>query len=136
MLNDVEYNDKSVNLAEQNDIMIPPFANTDGSSFKNNFCLIDLTNRYALCNQASYFTYDPEQLQSGNVIDIPGGVDVTKPFLGYREVFPMRVSSDGSTAHIIVKVTEFYPRLGKTHWKFYNNKSWTMWEDGNGNIEQ
>lgn len=135
MLNDVEYNDKSVNLAEQNDIMIPPFASENGNSFNNNFMLINYADRYDLCNQASYFSYDPSQLQSGSVKNIPPSVDTTKPFIGYREVFPKTVSSQGN-AHVIVKLTEFYPNLGKEHWRLFNHGSWTMWEDGNGNIEQ
>lgn len=135
MLNDVEYNDKSVNLAEQNDIMIPPFASENGDSFNNNFILINYADRYALCNQASYFSYSSEQLQSGNVTNIPPSVDKTQYFIGYREVFPKAVSPQGY-AHVIVKLTEFYPNLGKEHWIFFNNGSWNMWEDGNGNIEK
>ena len=112
------------------DVTTPPYASEDGTSFSNNFALVDLTNRDSLCNQPAYFGYSPEQLQSGNVIAIPTGTDVNQPFLGYREVFPLHVSSD-SNSHVMVKVTEFYPVPGREHYNFYNSTQWSGWRTTN-----
>lgn len=112
------------------DITTPPFASEDGSSFSDNFCLIDLQNHESLCNQPSYFSYTSQQLKSGSVLDIPNGVDINQSFSGYREVFPLRVSADNNS-HIVVKVTEFFPVMGREHYKAYNTNGWVDWKSVN-----
>lgn len=108
------------------DITTPPFASSDGSSFSDNFMLVSLSERENIRNYASYFSYTSEQLQSGEVKNFPTTIDTSQPFMGYREVFPMTVSS--SYAHIVVKITEFYPVLGREHYIFYNNTEWSSWK--------
>ena len=112
------------------DITTPPFTSETGDGFSNNFTLIDLANREALCNKPSYFSYSSQQLKSGSVIDMPTGVDVEQPFIGYREVFPLHVSSAGGS-HVMVKVTEFYPLAGREHYRFYNSNEWSSWRTVN-----
>ena len=118
--------DIGVSIPSKTDIMVKPYASEDGSSFSNNFLLVDLTSRDAICNQSSYFSYSSDQLKSGNVAAIPYGVNVNDAFVGYREVFTLHVSPD-SRSHVAVKVTEFYPTPGKVYWRFYNVNNWTNW---------
>ena len=118
--------DIGVSFPSKTDIMIKPYASENGDSFNNNFLLVDLTSRDSLCNQPAYFGYSSDQLKSGNVTGIPYGVNTNDSFMGYREVFTLHVSPD-SLSHVAIKVTEFYPTLGKVHWCFYNVNSWTNW---------
>lgn len=123
----IKANGTQKELRLMSDVTTPPFASETGTSFSDNFTLVDLTNRETLCNKPSYFSYSSDQLKSGNVVDIPTGIDVNQPFIGYREVFPLHVSPD-SNAHVVVKVTEYYPVLGREHYRFYNTNQWLAWK--------
>ncbi len=112
------------------DITTPPFASEDGSSFYYDFLSVDLTSREVIKNRPSYFNFDSDQLKSGTVTNYPTGTDVNQPFIGYREVFPAHVSLDGRS-HIVVKVTEFYPVLGREHYAFFNTTGWSAWKTVN-----
>ena len=109
------------------DVTTPPYASEDGSSFSNNFLLVNLTKKEDLCNMPAYFNYSSEQLKYGQVTELPTGTNLEQPFIGYREVFPVHVSPE-STSHVVVKVTEYYPVLGREHYRFYNVTGWSSWK--------
>lgn len=128
----IKANGAQKELRLMSDVTTPPFASEIGDSFSNNFMSIDLTNREALCNKPSYFSYSSEQLKSGDVSNFPTVVDTNQPFIGYREVFPLHVSSTGES-QVMVKITEFYPIVGREHYIFYNMSAWGSWRSVNGN---
>lgn len=112
------------------DITTPPFASEDGSSFNHDFLSVNLTTREISSNKPSYFNYNSEQLKSGTVTNYPTGIDTNQPFIGYREVFPAHVSPD-NRSHVVVKITEFYPVLGREHYAFFNTTAWSAWKTVN-----
>lgn len=114
------------------DITTPPYVSTDGSSFNHDFLQINLAIREDTCNKPSYFSYSSGQLQSGIVRNFPTVINVGDSFIGYREVYPLTVSPT-ERGHVCVKITEFYPVLGREHYQFFNATTWGDWRTVNGN---
>lgn len=48
-------------------------------------------------------------------------------FIGIREV-AYKSGSSASNAHILVKLTEMYPEVGRIHFSFLNYGNWTEWK--------
>lgn len=92
-----------------------------GNNFGKDFRHVDLSNKYADVNKNSYFSLPEDRSTWSNVPEtFPSG-----QVIGLREVI-WRNSS-----HIMVKITEMFPRQGVEYYSFYNKVAWTAWIERN-----
>lgn len=91
------------------------FINATGAGFGNDFCNINLSNKYASIHKTCAF-----YLPAANFVNTPPGVPTNMS--GIREVYWV----DSNT--VLVKLTEIHPDTGRCFYNAYIKNNWTGWK--------
>lgn len=93
--------------------------NISVGNFNKDFLGVNLQNKYADLNKRSYFVVHENDV---GWLSYPPTMPTGTTVIGMREVFHY------DNTHTMLRITEFYPLVGRQYFNFYNTDHWEGWK--------